>query len=499
MQRSLGITSGPPTGVLDVLLQAGHQLTGAADLPDALTRIAELCVARFACWCAIKVSVEALDRYEFETAAGIPAGQPADPQRRVTEKLEAGRASFGTIVCETDDPAGFDEATRRLVQVLALQIAMVVSGQASRLREHRVADRFQRALLPHQLPSLPGAAFYASYRPASQEAEVGGDWYDAFPISDGRMAISVGDVAGHGLDAAVIMGEVRQAMRAAAVGTGATPSAVLEYVNDVVQLREAFGMVTAVFALYDPATSELAYASAGHPAPLLSLAGGVTRRLPFGGVPLGSASSVESPTWTFTIPAGGRVVFYTDGFIENERDVIRGEERLIDVVRGLQFDPAEDPAAALQQRIFDGTANRDDAAVLVLDRTDPVRAYVFSAQPVVSPLARAIVEREMSRLALSEDKRFGVLVAVGEAVANAVEHAYRGTEPGLIRMEIGIDSVQLVLTIEDFGRWRPFVRREERGRGIELMHAFTDGVQIKSTRESTSIVLRTRLGESAME
>ena len=86
-----------------------------------------------------------------------------------------------------------------------------------------------------------------------------------------------------------------------------------------------------------------------------------------------------------------------------------------------------------------------------------------------------------------------MLVAAGEAVANAIEHAYRGEEPGLIRLSIERELRGLVVTVEDFGRWRSFVKREERGRGIDLMRAFSDGVQIKSRQDSTAVVLRVNL------
>jgi anti-sigma regulatory factor (Ser/Thr protein kinase) len=156
-----------------------------------------------------------------------------------------------------------------------------------------------------------------------------------------------------------------------------------------------------------------------------------------------------------------------------------------------------DPALELQELTFKGGSNRDDAAVLVLTRHSAVRDYFFSAVPVVSAITRAIVADELDANDVASTRRFGILVALGEAVANAVEHAYRGAAPGLIRLSVSSERGQLVLTVEDFGRWRPFVRREERGRGFELMHAFMDGVQIRSTRESTSIVLKARVHEAA--
>lgn len=493
--RSLDIPDGRLNGALDLLVRAGHILTSSTDVADSLTQISALCASGFADFCSISVIIEALGRDEFAVTSGIQPEQPPVPSGRICEPLVAGRRVYGEIVCERSALDGFDDETRQAVRLLSIQLSIVIAGHAAARREHRVADRFQRALLPEHLPSVPGVCFHASYRPASDEADVGGDWYDSFFLSDGRVAISVGDVSGHGLDAAVIMGEVRQAIRTAAAG-GAMPAELLEYVNGAIRLRHNIGMVTAMFGVYDPSSSVLTYAIGGHPAPVLSLSSGVTRLLPGGGLPLGCAPRVDAENWTFTIPAGSRVLFYTDGLIENDRSPIDGEERLLEVIRTLEWSSGSDPAQEVQQRVFGDAANRDDAAVLSLTRDAAVPHYVFSALPIVAPIARAIVERELERTNLPMDRRFGVLVAVGEAIANAVEHAYRGQVAGLLKLTIELDSRQLIVTIEDFGRWRPFVRREERGRGIELMHAFMDGVQIRSTRESTAIVLKADLKTS---
>lgn len=493
--RSLDISAERLNVVLDLLSRAGRALTASTDIVEKLTTIAELCVHAFADRCSIRVLIEALESDEFVVAAGSHPEQPIGDQGRIIERLTAGRNFLGEISCETAAPEGFDDAIHQAVQLLALQLAAVISGHVAMLREHRVADRFQRALLPEVLPKQPEFSFSAAYRPASEEADVGGDWYDAFALPDGRIAISVGDVAGHGIDAAVIMGEVRQAIRMAAIGSE-SPSAVLDYVNSVVRLRESIGMVTAIFGTYDPATSLLTYAASGHPPPILSVADSPPRRLPTGGLPLGCAPRVEAFTWQFTIPQDGRVVFYTDGLIENERDVIAGEERLLAAIAGISENDWHRAAEIVQERVFGDKSNRDDAAVLVLERTAFVRDYVFSALPMVSPLARSIVTRVLEPLQLSAERRFGVLVALGEAIANAIEHGYRGEPGGRIYLRIDTQHDHLVLTVEDFGRWRPYVPREERGRGIELMHAFTDGVQIRSSRESTTIVLRVRLDEA---
>lgn len=487
--RSLDSSAGRVTRILRALAQASHALAVSTDVVDSLGHVADICVREgFADYCSIHVSTESIDRDEISVTAGDPIELPSE-DGTIVVPLSTGRNVLGSIRCETASPDGLGEEIRSAIGILAHLLAIVVNAHAAMMREHFVADRLQQALLPQELPVFPGITLHGAYRPASDETDVGGDWYDAFKLSDGRVAISVGDVAGHGLDAAVIMGEVRQAMRAAAVGSD-SPAAVLENVNGVIGFRESIGMVTAVFGIYDPATSVLTYAVAGHPAPLLALSEGPVRQLPHGGMPLGTAPSIQSVDWTFTIPPGARAIFYTDGLVEYDRDILGGEERLLEVVSDVRGLPTDNPAEAIQERIFHTKPNRDDAATFVLSRTAPVPYYVFPAVPEASKLARTIVERELSLLRLCEDDRFGVLVAVGEAIANAVEHAYRGEHPGLIHLTLKPERGQLVLTIEDFGRWRPFVRSDERGRGIELMHAFMDGVQIRSTRDSTSIVLK---------
>ncbi|HWT06865.1 MAG TPA: SpoIIE family protein phosphatase, partial [Xanthomonadales bacterium] len=174
----------------------------------------------------------------------------------------------------TDAETGLD-----LWSELALRVAVSVDAAQVYTREHHVADTLQRALLPERLPVDDRLAFDAAYMPGAQEAIVGGDWYDAFRLPDGRIAFSIGDVAGHGLRAAIVMGEVRQAFRAAALNPN-SPSLVLERANTIVNMRANPVMVTAMFGIVDPRDGTVTYASAGHPAPLLALPCGSVAVLP---------------------------------------------------------------------------------------------------------------------------------------------------------------------------------------------------------------------------
>lgn len=496
MVRSLDSADERLQRILDTLVEVGRALTSCGDLAEAISRVAGSFVQEIGDYCSIEVLDNDLARGLCIRAGSLPDSQ-LESGGLIVEPLSDGRTTLGTIACLPRAGEPHDTFVRQVVQVLATQLGVVLAARLMSNRERDIADRLQRALLPERLPLVPGAVFTAAYRPAGDEASVGGDWFDVFPLPGDRIGVCVGDVAGHGLDAAIVMGEVRQAMRSAAVAAD-SPAGVLDHVNRILMMRDSVGIVTAIFGMYDPAAGTLSYAIAGHPPPLLALANGLVRRLPSGNLPLGCTDALDCKEWTFTVPAGGHAIFYTDGLIENDRDLVAGERRLADTVRSViaeqcAGDPNADPALAIQERILSGTPNRDDAAVLVLARTAPSPYYCFTAVPVTAAISRAIIADELERRGIANERRFGVTVALGEAVANAIEHAYREGAPGLVRFEIQQESGLLTVVVEDFGHWRPFVAREERGRGIDLMHKFMDGVQIRSASGSTRILLSANL------
>lgn len=488
---------------LDLLAEASGLLARSFDLSATLPLVADLCIRKFADYCAIQARLEdsGISMVEASRELGfhVPvADVSALPdilgehgfEAVVAAPLQGRNGTLGVFVLASRAKGTFNGTAQKLANVLAMQLAGAMEQSMLFERTHRVADRLQRALLPDSFPHPFGTEFHAAYRPASDEAEIGGDWYDAFALPDGRIAISMGDVAGHGLEAATVMGEIRQAMRTTAVGEH-SPSEVLNHINSVISLRKGIGMVTAIFGYYEPRTRELTYAVAGHPPPIVAIAGGFSGFLPGGGMPLGVDSEINAIDWTISLPPRSCVTFYTDGMTEHSRDVIAGEEQLLDAcVRAFELDP-ENPALAVQERIFDATVNRDDAATLTLlcdDGTVP-KEIRFTAVPLVAPIARSFLHRFCDEHKLSDSQRFSLITAVGEAVANAVEHAYRGEVPGEVVLRMNADEETVSIEVEDHGRWRPFQRREERGRGIVLMHELMDHVRITSAQNKTAITL----------
>jgi serine phosphatase RsbU (regulator of sigma subunit) len=235
----------------------------------------------------------------------------------------------------------------------------------SRIRyedQKRIADALQTAFLTKHLPAAPNLGLHATYIPATSEAQVGGDWYDAFELPDKRILFSIGDVAGHGLEAAVVMSRARQAIIAAALHEN-NPARVLERANEAILLQDA-RMVTAICGYIDPATLEIVYATAGHPPPILARPDQPSICLPYDGLPLGIVAKTTYRTFVATASDGAVLVLYTDGVIEHKRDVIEGTARLLEVTRLAVAE--DDPALAIQSRIFARSAPTDDVAILTV-------------------------------------------------------------------------------------------------------------------------------------
>jgi serine phosphatase RsbU (regulator of sigma subunit) len=234
------------------------------------------------------------------------------------------------------------------------------------IREHEAVITLQAAILPRELPSVPGADVAAEYVAAADNLEVGGDWFDVFTLPDGVVAIAIGDVAGKGIHAAQIMAQVRAAGRVAALG-GQDPAGVLTCQNALMLAADLGPFATAVFALYQPATGALSWASAGHLPPLLVSGGEATLleghpRLPLGFMPEPGYLAVET-----ALAPGDRLVLYTDGLVERRNEtIVDGLDRLIAVAPhgGAAGTACRELLAVLGVAAGSG----DDVCVLTLDR-----------------------------------------------------------------------------------------------------------------------------------
>lgn len=478
----------PLTASLRFLSSASKTLASSYDFAQTLTRLAQTIVPEHAEGFAVEI-IDQGARTVVATAGSLEHGIGARPDIVVPLVVRDRHLGAMHVVFARNRPSGqgFDQ---EIFEELGVRIAVAIDGAQVYAREHQVADTLQRALLPERLPSTARIRFDAAYLPGASEAIVGGDWYDAFELPDGRIACSVGNVAGHGLRAAIVMGEVRQAFRAAALNPK-SPSLVLERANTIVNMRTVPVMVTAIFGILDPATATLTYATAGHPGPILALPDGTALKLPAEGIPLGIDEHTGARDWTFTLPPGSMIALYTDGLIEFSRDVIAGEKRVLEALRREVVSPSPMPARSLVSRVFSEVKNTDNVAVLAIvidDAPEHDFAFEFSAIPIAVPLVRRALQRHLRSVALETDERFAAITAIGEAVANAVEHAYNGAV-GTIRLRVTFDAGVLHAEIEDDGCWQAPREREERGRGIPLMRALMSRVEIKTLPTRTIVRL----------
>jgi len=372
-------------------------------------------------------------------------------------------------------------------------VAVILSSalaQASQLaHHHRVSERLQRAMLPSRLAEAEGVTFDAAYHPASHDAEVGGDWFDAFETGDGTIGISIGDVTGHGLEAAVTMSEIRGAIRAAAA-TQTSPALLLNAVEALVS-TQGTGIASAIVGIYDPASHVLRYASAGHPPPVLVTSTGVAYFLAGGGVLLGLGTPAASGEHVITLAPGSTFLMYTDGLTEQTHDLVAGEGRLLSTLEAMSAREELDPHELHAQIIGDGPTI-DDCATLMLRRdrsaAAPVERYIYSALPKFARLARDATRAYAERSGLTRERVFDVMVAAGEAVANAIEHGSRADDAVFV-LELATVDDEMLVRIESSGHWRSTPSRSERGRGVQIMRACAEHVQITSTVDRTLLTL----------
>jgi CHASE3 domain sensor protein len=251
--------------------------------------------------------------------------------------------------------------------------------RAAYLTEKRIADTLQEAFVQRPLPTHPTFRFSATYVPASEEAKVGGDWYDALELPGNRVLFAIGDVTGHGIEAAVTMNRVRQALISSAL-LDPMPAALLERVGRELY-RDKAPLVTAVAGFADSNTYEFVYATAGHPPPLLIEPGRPPRMLECGSLPLGAMAENEYRTFRIQSVPGAMLVLYTDGAVEHSRDVIEGEQILLAAAAEAARSTPGDPAMFIHNTVFAGRPVGDDVAILTIGfASEPALGMRVSAE-----------------------------------------------------------------------------------------------------------------------
>ena len=363
-------------------------------------------------------------------------------------------------------------------------------------REHRIADTLQQALLPDRLPQLVGIGLAARYVPAEEGSAAGGDWYDVLELPGGGIALVIGDVAGHGSEAASVMGQVRMAVRAFSL-EGHPPAVVVGLVHDLIRsLYEGGQMVTMLFVAVDPTTWEATVVNAGHPPPLvLDPGGGVSFLEGPVGLPVGLNWNLPYEGSVARLRPGSTLVLFTDGLVDR-RDVSveEGLDRLRTVATELadRDRDLEEVCGSLLLSLVPENAS-DDVAVLAA-RLDPVGDRL-SLRIAADPSKLASIRRNVTRWLMGHDvprdAAADIVLASSEACANAIEHAY-GPAEGSVDLDAAIDDGVITVVVTDAGRWRES-RSRGRGRGLPLIEACMDRFEVTKGPTGTALRMERRI------
>ena len=237
--------------------------------------------------------------------------------------LVAGGRLIGALSMAWAEEKAFDAEEQTFFLTLARQCGEAIQRAVLFEQQHRVATTLQRAILPHDLPDLEDLSFAARYLPAEEGVEVGGDWYDAFRCPDGTVWLSVGDVGGHGVPAASVMSQLRNAVRACAFA-GLGPSACMDVLDRLLVWSTSDLYATAIVIAYDPEKGTLRWSNAGHPPPILASPDNRARVLDAVHGSLLGLNAADPFTDSETdLPSGGLLVLYTDGLIERRGSDLR--------------------------------------------------------------------------------------------------------------------------------------------------------------------------------
>lgn len=359
-----------------------------------------------------------------------------------------------------------------LTEALGTRCARALRDSQRFEAERRISRTFQTAALATALPRLEGFTFDAVYEAGLAEALVGGDWYDAFRVDDGRIVLSIGDVAGSGLGAAVTMMNVRQAIRGVAQ-VHPDPGVLLAAAERTLRTQHEDRLVTSFVAVIDPITQQLSYANAGHPPALLRESTGNVRTL--GGVraPLGlSEFDAEFKVWHVSLPPGSLLLLYTDGLIESTKDVLEGESLLRNALAAPEIALHDGVARAIHDRVL-SERSRDDVAILAIKVEAQRQLRRWRFDPIWDDAARRVRKEAVAELQAfheSEEALVDFEMIFSELLSNALRYA-----PGTIEVILERETGHSVLHVLDNGPGYFFMPKlphdlfSEFGRGLFLV------------------------------
>jgi len=405
--------------------------------------------------------------------------------------LMTGTRSIGLLFVNFPTAQAFDAPQRLALESMADRTASAIGRARRSAHEHDVAVTLQHSLLP-VVADRPSVRIATRYEAGAQGLDVGGDWYDSIGLPDGRIAFAVGDVVGRGLEAAATMGHLRSALGALAL-RGEGPGAVLEGLDEFARAAMGTHMATVAYAELHPNDGTMRYACAGHPPPILVPVDGPARPLDGARSPILEMLDVPRvrPVATARMDPGDALVMYTDGLTERRNETPDvGLDRLLRVLDASRDGDPEAICDILLERVAPIGARRDDIAILCA-RLREIAAVITRVDAAADRLVdiRTDLEAWLRGHEIPAPLLEDLVLAVAEASANAVEHAYRDGRAGDITIEGSVDQ-DAVLKIVDHGTWRYGEGDPDRGRGMHIMRSLVDDMEVIRRSDGTTVLLR---------
>ena len=394
---------------------------------------------------------------------------------------------------ELRSPRWVSAEDRLLVTVLIghLSLAMQHVRQFESARETSLT--LQRAMLP---PVQPPPGFAVRYEPAVPPLEIGGDWYDVLPIGNHRIGIVVGDCVGRGLPAAAIMGQLRSSARALLIN-GAQPARLLEQLDSAASLIPNAYCTTVFLAILDTESGVLQYSNAGHmPAVLAGPESGMTALLTdAGSVPLAVRRDEPRPQATCVLPPGSTLMLFTDGLVERKHELIDdGIARAAHVLVETLKLPLDNVADAVLRELAPAAGYDDDVAMVIYrHRQTPLRIESDATADQLIDIRHRLA-KWLRAAEVPDELAADIVLVINEACTNCVEHAYCGHAVGTMLLDIDIADGEVRAQVTDSGAWQtPAANPGTGGRGLMLMGAISDTMELDNTATGTAVRVTFRL------
>jgi serine/threonine-protein kinase RsbW len=466
-----------------LLATLGARLDEEMNPRDRIAAFLEVVVPRFAA--SARVDLAGGEPARALTLGCAPAG--TDALEFVQLPLVARGEPFGSV---TFGRVTFSAGDHVLAVELCRRLANALENAALYERERKIAETLQLSLLPRHVPDVPAARVWARYLPGT-DLVVGGDFWDVIELPYQRLLLVVGDVAGRGEPAAIVMGRLRTVIRSLA-NAEITPADLISALNRFLVDHED-EMATCLCAVLDQTTGAVRVANAGHP-PLLRISrsgqtaylGGAT------GLPLGVRAFATYEEVTFSVEPGELLVLFTDGLVERRDEPI--DDRL-----ELLATRAREAAAH-----GDAWCDRIVEAMIGERRDDDVALLGIRIEQLRTPELRVEVPAELAHLRHVRDRVRGwlvarqvlqndidaVLLAVGEATGNVAVHAY-GAAGGLLHVHAVLDDELLEVAVRDDGRWRAPL--DDRGQGLRIIGQLADTMDVDTSEAGTKVTFTRQL------